>query len=193
MNICVFGAASDQISTDYIQKVELLGEEMAKRGHSLIFGAGGGGLMGAVARGMHRAGGSITGIIPEFFKNEEIEKIFDKCTELIYTNTMAERKSKMEDLADAFIVVPGGIGTLEEFFQVITLKQLGRHTKPIALLDINEYYMNLESFLQVSVDEKFIRQGCKELYLYTTNISEALDYVENDKRIKKDVHELKIG
>ena len=193
MKICVFGAASNEIDKSYIEAVEAFGEEMAKRGHTLVFGAGGGGLMGAVARGVHRGGGKIIGIIPSFFRDETIEAIFDKCDELIFTDTMAERKNKMEDLAEAFVTVPGGIGTFEEFFQVLTLKQLARHTKPIAIFDVNGYYKELNDFLSLSVKEKFINQQCYDLYLYSTDCDEILDYVEKDERVKKDVHDLKLG
>ena len=193
MKICVFGAASNEIDNSYIEIVEKLGKEMAKRGHSLVFGAGGNGLMGAAARGVYSGGGKITGVIPSFFKEENIELIFDKCDELVFTETMAQRKAKMEDLADAFIIVPGGIGTFEEFFEVLTLKQLGRHAKPIAVLDINGYYKKLEEFLEVSVKEQFIRGGCKNLYFYSTSIDEIITYLEQDKHTKADVHEVKIG
>ena len=193
MKICVFGAASNEIDSSYIAEIEKLGEAMAKRGHSLVFGAGGHGLMGAAARGVRKGGGEVFGIIPSFFRDENIEEIFDDCTELIFTETMAERKTKMEDLCDAFIVVPGGIGTFEEFFQVLTLKQLGRHSKAIVLYDINGYYKNLEAFLQLSVDEKFIRDGCKNLYEYHDTPDGVLDFLENYQKPQLDVHELKLG
>lgn len=193
MKICVFGAASNKIDDSYIAAVEKLGEKIAKRGHALVFGAGGHGLMGAAARGVYAAGGKITGVIPSFFRDENIEAIFENCDELIYTQTMAQRKAKMEDLADAFIIVPGGIGTFEEFFEVLTLKQLGRHTKPIAILDINGYYEGLEKFLESSVEEKFIRDGCKHLYFYSTSQDEVLSYIENDEQKHVDVHEVKNG
>ncbi len=193
MKICVFGAASNEIDKSYIEAVEKLGETMVKRGHSLVFGAGGSGLMGAAARGVHRAGGEIFGVIPKFFRDEEIEAIFDKCTQLIYTDTMAERKTRMENEADAFLVCPGGMGTFEEFFQVLTLKQLGRHSKPIVIYDINGYYEHLEAFLEVSMKERFIRENCRDLYFYSDNPGEILDYIENDKQIQRDVHELKLG
>lgn len=193
MKICLFGAASNEINEIYIEAVENLGKEIAERGHSLVFGAGGNGLMGAAARGVHKANGNITGIIPSFFRDENIEKIFNECDELIYTETMAQRKTKMEDLADAFIIVPGGIGTFEEFFEVLTLKQLGRHTKPIAVFDINGYYKKLEEFLKVSVEERFIRDDCKKLYFYNISANEILNYIERDEQIKQNVHDLKIG
>ncbi len=193
MKICVFGAASDKICDSYIKAVEALGEKFAKRGHSLVFGAGGNGLMGAAARGVKRGNGEIFGVIPHFFREENVEKIYDECTELIFTDTMAQRKTKMEDLADAFIVVPGGIGTFEEFFEVLTLKQLSRHTKPIAVYDINGYYKNMDAFLEVAYKEKFIREDCRELYCYSDDADVILDYIENDERIKRDVHDLKNG
>ncbi len=193
MKICVFGAASNEIDNSYIAEVEKLGEAMAKRGHSLVFGAGGHGLMGAAARGVRKGGGDVFGVIPHFFRDENIEEIFGDCTELIFTETMAERKTKMEDLCDAFIVVPGGIGTFEEFFQVLTLKQLGRHSKAIVLYDINGYYKNLEAFLQLSVDERFIRDGCKNLYEYCDTPDGVLDFLENYHKPHLDVHELKLG
>ncbi len=193
MNICVFGAASNEIDKSYIEAVEKLGETMVKRGHSLVFGAGGHGLMGAVARGVNKAGGEIFGVIPKFFRDEEIEAIFDKCTQLIYTETMAERKTRMENEADAFLIVPGGIGTFEEFFQVLTLKQLGRHSKPIAIYDINGYYEELEAFLQVSMRERFIRENCRELYGYGKSAEDVLKYIEEDEQKTRDVHDFKIG
>ncbi len=193
MNICVFGAASNEIAKTYIDAVEKLGETMAQRGHTLVFGAGGHGMMGAAARGAHKHGGKILGVIPKFFSDENIEEIFGSCTELIYTDTMAQRKSKMEDLADAFIIVPGGIGTFEEFFEVLTLKQLGRHVKPIAIYDINGYYKKLEDFLEIAMEQRFIRDNCKKLYCYSDKEDEILNYIEQDKLIRYDVHELKNG
>ena len=149
MNVCVFGAASDLIDKSYIETAEKLGEMLGKRGHNLVFGAGNNGMMGAVARGIKKENRHITGVIPEFFKEEKIENIFPECDEIIYTETMAQRKTKMGELADAFIIVPGGVGTFEEMFEVITLKQLGRHTKPIAIYDMNGYYDKLEDFLNL--------------------------------------------
>ena len=193
MNICVFGSASTEIDKSYIDAGERLGEEMAKRDHTLVFGAGCNGLMGAVARGVHRFGGKVIGVIPTFFEDNEIEVIYRKCDELIYTETMSERISTMTKLSDAFITAPGGVGTFEEFFEIFTLKQLGRHTKPIAVFDTNNYYKKLDEFLQHAVEEKFIRKECQALWHYSDDINDVLDYIENDKRVKKDVHDLKNG
>ena len=127
MNICVFGASSSTIDKTFIDRVEQLGRDIADRGHGLIYGAGASGLMGAVARGAYEKNGNIVGVVPDFFEEEDMGvdgRIFSKCTELIKTDSMRERKRIMEDRADAFIIVPGGIGTFEEFFEVFTLKQL---------------------------------------------------------------------
>lgn len=193
MRICVFGAASNEVDQSYIDAVENLGEKMAGRGHSLVFGAGGGGLMGAAARGVHRGGQEVVGVIPHFFREERVEEIYPKCDTLIYTDTMAERKQKMEDLADAFIIVPGGVGTFEEFFEVFTLKQLAQHTKPIAIYDVNGYYGKLDDFLQMAVKERFIRSECREIYDHSQDADEILDYIEKDERAALDVHDLKNG
>ena len=160
MNICIYGAASKTLDEKYIKAVENLGYILAKRNHGLIFGGGRNGLMGAAARGVTKGGGKIQGVIPSFFKEENIEGIYDKCDELIFTETMAQRKAKMEDLADAFVIVPGGIGTFEELFEVLTLKQLGRHNKAIVFYDIKDYYVMIEKLLEKGFEERFIRDDC---------------------------------
>lgn len=193
MKICVFGAASFEIDESYIKATEELGKLLVKRGHSLVYGAGNNGVMGAVARGVSSENGEIIGVIPKFFKKDKIEQIYQNCTELIYTETMAQRKSKMEDIADAFIIAPGGIGTLEEYFEVLTLKQLGRHEKPIAVFDINGYYKKLEDFVDYSMKEKFINNNCKYLYYFSNSAADILSYIENDNGVEYNVHELKKG
>ena len=113
MNICVYGASSSTIAKSYINPTEELGEKMAKRGHNLVYGAGALGLMGAAARGVLRGGGKIIGVAPAFFKVDGV--LFDDCDEMIYTDTMRERKGIMEEKSDAFIMTPGGLGTYDEY------------------------------------------------------------------------------
>ncbi len=193
MKICIFGAASAHIDEKYIQKTEELGFLLAKRGHSLVFGAGATGLMGAAARGFKRGGGKILGVIPQFFKDEGVEVIYGECDELIYTQTMSERKMRMEDEADAFIIVPGGIGTFEEFFEVLTLKQLGRHKKAIAIYNIGNYYDDLEKFMQSVAERKFITFKCYEMYSYFNDGESIADYLESYKPSGVGWRKLKIG
>ncbi len=193
MKVCIFGAASAHIDDIYIKTVENLSEQLAKRGHSLVFGAGATGLMGAAARGFKRGGGFVHGVIPEFFREEGIEAIFDKCDKITYTRTMSERKFVMEDEAEAFIIAPGGVGTFEEFFEVLTLKQLGRHDKAIAIFNIEGYYDDLEKFMQTVGERKFINFKCNELYTYFTSADEIINYLET--YVPQGIHwsKLKIG
>ena len=193
MRICVFGAASPTIEQAYIEKVERLGAELVQRGHSLVFGGGANGLMGATARGVRSQGGYILGIVPEFFEDESIEHLYHECDKLIETKTMRERKQLMEDNADAFIIVPGGIGTFEEFFEILTLKQLCRHDKPIAIYNILGYYDEILLALEAATQKGFIRGGCKELLFVSEDLSELFTYVETPNTTKRTVKELKDG
>lgn len=191
MKICIFGAASSEIDKKYIEDVELMSEKLAENGHSLVFGAGGQGLMGAAARGFKNGGAKITGVIPTFFKEAQVEAIYEECDELIYTDTMRERKAVMEDKADAFVIVPGGIGTFEELFEVLTLKQLGRHSKPIAIYNCQGYYDKMEAMLNTSIEEGFVRHTCKEIYSYVDNTDELLKYINDNNHCDYTVNELK--
>ncbi|MBE7024347.1 MAG: TIGR00730 family Rossman fold protein [Ruminococcaceae bacterium] len=193
MKICVYGAASPTIDSFYIQKVEELGKTMAERGHSLVFGGGGNGLMGAAARGVKDGGGYIMGVIPKFFRDESVEKICDFCDELVLPDTMRQRKQIMEDNSDAFIVVPGGIGTYEEFFEILTLKQLCRHNKPIVLYNLRGFYDELNTAMDSAIKKNFIRENCSELYLCTEDIEELFNYIESPVREVRTIKELKDG
>lgn len=194
MNICVFGASSSIIDEMYIERTEALGQKIADRGHGLVYGAGASGVMGAVARGVYEKNGKIIGVVPDFFEDEDMGvdgRIFKNCTELIKTDTMRERKAIMEDIGDAFIIAPGGIGTFEEFFEVFTLKQLDRHNKAIAIWNLNGYYDAMLNMLDVAVNEKFLREACKLLYKVFENEDEMLDYLESYKAPKINVFDVK--
>ena len=177
MKICVYGAASNEIDKSFLTAGENLGREMGKRNHSLVFGGGASGLMGAVARGISEENGEIVGIAPSFFNVDGI--LFEKCSEMIYTDTMRERKMLMESKSDAFIVTPGGIGTFEEFFEILTLRSLDRHKKPIAIFNTNGYYDNLIEFLANGVKQNFLKSANLELFFVSENENEILDYLEN--------------
>lgn len=192
MRICVYGAASPTIDKKYIEITEEMGRQMVKRGHSLVFGGGGNGLMGAAARGVKAEGGHILGVIPRFFDAEDIEAICDFCDEMKQPETMRERKQIMEDNADAFIVVPGGIGTYEEFFEILTLKQLCRHQKPIAIYNIMGYYDSLYAVMIGAIKKNFIKENCLDLFKVTDNLEELFDYIENDT-LSYTVKDLKEG
>ena len=184
MKICVFGASSNDIEKIYFEKTYELGKKMAERGHTLVFGGGARGLMGAVARGISSANGESIGISPSFFDVGDI--LYKEGTELIFTKTMAERKKLMEDTSDAFISVPGGVGTFEEFFEVLTLKQLQQHNKPLVLFNIKNYYDKFEELLVHTVKSGFMKEECKNVYRIFDSSDELLDYIENyDETLEK--------
>lgn len=176
MNLCVYGASSDLIDPVYLAEGERLGELMAQRGHGLVFGAGQTGMMGALARGAAKHDGTIIGVAPRFF--DEPGVLYQTCTEMIFTETMRQRKEIMEDRADGFIMTPGGIGTYEEFFEILTLKQLGRHDKPIGILNTAGYFDDLARLLEDTAARGFMGEHCLKLYSIADTPEKLLEYME---------------
>lgn len=176
MKICVFGASSNDIDNQYIIEGEKLGEVIAKRNHTLIFGAGATGLMGAVVRGVTRENGKSIGVSPKFFDKEGV--LFWECSQMVLTDTMSQRKDYMEENSDAYIITPGGIGTLDEFFEVLTLNQLNVYKKPIGILNINGYFDDLDRLLKSMVEKGFMGEWCLELYYISHDINSIMNYIE---------------
>ena len=189
MNICVYGASSDSIEKIYFDTAYSLGANIAARGHSLVYGGGGNGVMGAAARGAFHKKGKIIGVAPTFFTVDGV--LYDGCTEFIYTQTMRERKQILEDRSDAFIMAPGGIGTFDEFFEILTLKQLNRHNKPIAIYNVNGYYDHLIQMLQLTAKSNFMKPKSLELFESFTDEIKMLEYIENYDKKPRDIKELK--
>lgn len=184
MKICVFGASSEQIEKIYIDTAESLGRAIANRGDAVIYGAGKYGVMGATARGVTSEKGELIGVAPEFFKKDNV--LYDKCTELVFTETMRERKGVMEDRADAFVICAGGIGTFEEFFEVLTLKQLSQHRKPIVMYNVNGYYDSLINMMKKSVSEGFMSDDCLKLFTVANTEQEVFEQIDNYKEYTYD-------
>ena len=189
MNICLYGASSDSIEKIYRDTAYDIGATIAKKGHTLVYGGGGNGVMGAAARGAFDNGGAIVGIAPTFFTVDGV--LYDKCTEFVYTNTIRERKQILEDRSDAFIVAPGGIGTFDEFFEIFTLKQLERHNKPIAIYNVNGYYDDMIKMLELSAENNFMKPKTLELFRCFTDIDEMIEYVVTYDEAPMDIRELK--
>ncbi len=177
MNICVYGASSNSIDKSYTDANFKLGELIADRGHTVVYGGGAGGMMGAVAKGARSKNGAVIGISPSFFKVDGT--LYDNCTEFIYTETMRQRKQLLEEKSDGFIISPGGIGTMDEFFEIFTLRQLAKHTKPIVIFNVNNYYENLLKFLDVCIRQNFMSEINRELFYVTDNPESAIDYIAN--------------
>ncbi|WP_120997676.1 TIGR00730 family Rossman fold protein [Stutzerimonas urumqiensis] len=154
-SICVFCGASSGANPLYRQSAIAMGETLARRGIRLVYGGGAVGLMGVVADAALAAGGEVIGIIPQRLQDSEIGH--PGLTRLEVVDGMHARKARMAELSDAFIALPGGLGTLEELFEVWTWGQLGYHSKPLGLLDVNDFYGKLSHFLDHLVDEGFVR------------------------------------
>ena len=151
--VTVFCGSSSGSEDLYYKQAYMLGSSLAKRGIGVVYGGAKVGLMGAVADGALGAGGEVIGVLPNFLRSKEIAHM--GLTELIQVESMHERKLKMNELCDGVIALPGGYGTMEEFFEMITWAQLGLHQKPIALLNINGFYDSLINLVQTMVDHGF--------------------------------------
>ncbi|WP_106917217.1 LOG family protein [Chryseobacterium aurantiacum] len=176
-SITVFCGSSFGTDEIYREQAFLLGQTLAKQDIQLIYGGADVGLMGAVADGTLSENGKATGVLPHFLQSKEIAH--KNLTELILVETMHERKTKMNNLCDGVIVLPGGYGTLEEFFEMITWAQLGLHKKPIGVLNIDGFYDDLISLVQNMVDKGFLKQVNRDMLLISENIDDLLEKMKN--------------
>ena len=176
-SITVFCGSSFGSDEKFKDQATLLGQTLAKQNIQLIYGGANVGLMGAVADGVLSESGKAVGVLPHFLQSKEIAHT--QLTELILVESMHERKTKMNDLCDGVIVLPGGYGTLEEFFEMITWAQLGLHKKPIAILNIDGFYDDLIRFVQTMVDKGFLKQINQEMLLVSDDINELLGKMRN--------------
>ncbi len=171
--LCVFCGSRKGTNPRYEKLAFELGTAIAAQGSSLVYGGGSVGLMGAVADGVMSAGGEVTGVIPESLYTAEVAH--QKLTSLEVVPDMHARKARMASLADAFIALPGGIGTFEELFEVWTWAQLGYHDKPVALLNVDNFYDPLLSFLEHTLDQGFIQEKCRALLRVEEEITPLLE------------------
>lgn len=176
-SITVFCGSSFGSDDVYKEQAAWLGRTLAKQNIQLVYGGANVGLMGAVADGALNEGGKVVGVIPHFLQSREIAH--NQLTELILVETMHERKTRMNDLCDGVIVLPGGYGTLEEFFEMITWAQLGLHKKPIGILNIDGFYDDLIKLVQTMVDKGFLKQINREMLLISNTIDELLEMMRN--------------
>lgn len=175
-NVCIFASSSALLEPKYYALAEELGIAVARSGAGMVFGGGQHGLMGAVARGVKRENGRIIGVMPVRLNQPGIA--YTECTEFYETQTMHERKQRMEELADAFIALPGGFGTLEEVLEVITLRQLGYHDKPIVIINLDGFFDPILEQFERFYAERFADVAYRALYAVATNASEAVALVK---------------
>jgi uncharacterized protein (TIGR00730 family) len=171
--ICVFAGSSRGAREDYAQAAERLAYELVTRGYGVVFGGGRVGMMGVLADATLAAGGEVIGVIPKALLEKEIAH--GGLTELRVVTSMHERKAMMADLSEGFIALPGGLGTLEEFFEVLTWAQLGLHPKPCGLLNVRGYYDRLLEFLDLTVEERFVRSQHRALVITSTSPADLLE------------------
>ncbi len=175
-NICVYCGSGPGVDPVYVETAQALGEAMAKAGIGLVYGGGSLGLMGTIARTVLDSGGHVTGIIPEFLTTRE--RMLEDVQELIVTKDMHSRKALMFKHADAFVSLPGGVGTLEETVEMLTWSQLGQHNKPILLVNIKGFWEPLNSLFQHMRAEEFIREGLLLSYLLANNADDVIPMLQ---------------
>lgn len=175
--ITIFCGSSFGTKEIFKDQAILLGKTLADQGIEIVYGGAKVGLMGAVADGALQAGGKVIGVLPEFLKSKEIAHL--QLTELILVDSMHERKTKMNELCDGVIALPGGFGTLEELFEMLTWAQLGLHTKPIAVLNINGFYDPLLNMLQIMVDNGFLKEINQKMLIISDTIDDLLLQMKN--------------
>lgn len=171
--VCVFCGARAGNRPDYLAAAERLGSALAEAEVGLVFGAGGVGIMGAVAEAALAGGGHVAGVIPQALFEREDGNL--DLPELHVVDTMHERKALMHELSDAFVVLPGGLGTYEEFFEILTWRQLGFHNKPIVVIDVDGYYEPLRQIVSHGVAEGFVSEKDEELISIVHTVDEALE------------------
>jgi len=179
MKLCVFCGASPGNSEEFTIQAKALGKELVSRDIGLVYGGGTVGLMGTLALTVHEAGGSVTGIIPEALKPREISG--PGVGEVIVVQDMHTRKANMAELSNGFIAMPGGFGTFEELFEVITWAQLGIHNKPIGCLNVNDYFGPLQSLIENGISSGFIKENMRDLVIFESDPKQLVDRLLSHK------------
>ena len=176
-NICVFAGSSFGNREIYTQSAQLLAKQIVINGYNIVFGGGSNGLMGVLADSVIEHDGYIIGIITE--QLNDIEVGHPGLNEMVIVDTMHERKKLMSEKSDAIICLPGGVGTWEEFFESLTWNQLGLQSKPIILLNIENYYSTLKDFVEHAVHEGFLPRSTSNELIFANSVDEAMDLVDN--------------
>ena len=187
MRICVYAASSAQVHPEYLAAAHALGERIAQAGHSLVYGGGSTGLMGAVADGALKHGGEVIGILPKFMA--DLEWGHPGLTELQLVEDMRERKHRLLTDSDAVVALPGGCGTLEELFEAITLKRLGIYFNPIVLLNTRGYYTALQTFMRQVIDEKFMNAEHIAMWSLVDAVESVLPEIAATPRWREDARD----
>jgi cytokinin riboside 5'-monophosphate phosphoribohydrolase len=174
-SICVFCGSSESVADKYKAVATKLGRAIGKKGVHLVYGGATIGLMGCVARGVHEENGKVIGILPELFHTKDIGYL--DADELIVTKDMRERKAKMDERSDAFIVLPGGIGTLEEAIEILSMRQLKLSDKPLVFINAGGFYDKLNDTFTSMIDLGFAKENIRSIYAMIPDPFSALEYI----------------
>jgi uncharacterized protein (TIGR00730 family) len=180
-SVTVYCSSSSAVSPEYHSAARDLGMAIARQGWRLVYGGNFVGLMAAVAKGARDAGGKVTGITPQLMVDKGLSD--PHADELVVTNDMRDRKGLLEQRGDAFVALPGGLGTYEEVFEIMVGRQLGYHNKPIVLLNINDYYRPLLEMIDHGIEQKFIKTAARELYYVAGNVHDTIAFLKKDVKV----------
>ena len=173
--VTVYCSSSSHVAPIYTKVAAELGTAIARRGWRLVYGGNRVGCMGALADAAREAGGRVTGITPQLLVDQGIAD--EACDELVITRSMRERKGLLEERADAFVTLPGGIGTFEEVFEILVGRVLGYHSKPIVLINVADYYDPLLAMIEHGIETRFIRPATRDAYFVARTVSEAIAFL----------------
>jgi cytokinin riboside 5'-monophosphate phosphoribohydrolase len=187
-SVCVYCSSSGHIDDVYFADARAMGEALAKRGLGLVYGGGNIGLMGALAQAAHVHGGHTVAVIPQALHDRGLT--FENADEVVITRNMRERKQEMERRSHGFVALPGGYGTYEEFFEMLTLKQLEYHAKPIVLLNTADFFAPLVHLVDDLIAKGFVKADHRELFYVAEDVEDALTYLET---YKAEPHNSKFG
>ncbi|RNC79588.1 MAG: TIGR00730 family Rossman fold protein [Balneola sp.] len=175
-HICVYCGSRIPNSPELVDLASNLGKEIAQEGWTLVYGGGKVGTMGIIADAALDKGGEVIGVIPTHLKKAEVAH--EGLTKLYETQDMHTRKALLENLSDVFVIIPGGFGTLDEFFEILTWKQLGIHSKPIILVNKSGYFNGLTQFFERSIDENYVRESSMGLFSVVESLEECLEILK---------------
>jgi uncharacterized protein (TIGR00730 family) len=177
-SVTVYCSSSSAVAPEYQSAARELGAEIATQGWRLVYGGNVVGLMATIAEGARAAGGKVTGITPQLMVDKGLSDPL--ADELLVTNDMRDRKALLEARGDAFVALPGGLGTYEEVFETLVGRQLGYHDKPIVLLNIGDYYGPMLDMVEHGIEHKFIKNSARDLFFVAPTVEEAISYLKKD-------------
>jgi uncharacterized protein (TIGR00730 family) len=176
-SVTVYCSSSRHVARGYFDAAAELGTAIAREGWQLVYGGNDCGCMGALANAAREAGGKVIGVTPQVLVDQGIAD--ERCDELVVTETMRQRKEQLEQRGDAFITLPGGLGTLEEIFEIVVGRMLGYHRKPIVLLNVAGFYEPLLAMIDQGIEQKFIRDNAREHFHVSATVVDAVDYLRS--------------